>query len=234
VGRAHRAGCQQQGEPWQPVQQQAALPQQLHRGVEMQQGQQPGQGGQRQPLYALLVIDGTWKQAKEMYRAVLPLVLPPNGPGVRVQLPLPPRTAAAAAACEPFAAQASAAAGEPSAGAQAAAAAAAGTRAAAGDEAPLLLRTEPMEGCLTTCEAAARALGWLEGPVRGPVVKDAVLQPLAALARFQVGWQGGGHRGPGRELRRGRGYRVERGRQTCCCHSCITWEEMACPWLNEV
>jgi hypothetical protein len=51
-------------------------------------------------------------------------------------------------------------------------------------EKPLLLRMEPMVGCLTTCEAVARALGALEP--QGSAVRDAVLRPLAQLAQFQA------------------------------------------------
>lgn len=118
------------------------------------------------PLYALLVIDGTWKEAKEMYKTVVPHALSPGGPGLRVQLPPPapvlPAEQPAEQAQEHSAAlqqqaqeQQQVAASE--AGEQQPQEARAGEAAAAAagvDQAPpVLLRMEPMPGCLTTCEA---------------------------------------------------------------------------------
>ncbi|KAG2447297.1 hypothetical protein HYH02_007627 [Chlamydomonas schloesseri] len=81
------------------------------------QAQQP-QPQVPQPAYLLVVVDGTWRQAKEMFKHVAGRCLPPDGPGVQVSLkpsdvlPLPPPAAAAAplnqaeggaavAACQP-------------------------------------------------------------------------------------------------------------------------------------
>ena len=100
---------------------------------QQQQQQQGEEGGD--PLYVLLVIDGTWQQAKEMAKVLLPQVLQPNGPGVRVMLPPPQRAAGQQAEQDSAPAADAAAVADP-----------AGT-------APLLLRMEPMEGCMTTCEA---------------------------------------------------------------------------------
>eukprot|EP00887_Chlorella_sp_A99_P008195 scaffold12.g8195.t1 len=196
---------------------------------------------QPQPLYTLLVIDGTWKQAKEMFASLQPALVQPGGPGVRVQLPLvllphsPPQPAEGEA--EGCCARLGGAAGE-AAGAVAAAggveaallaaealAAGGGAPAAAcdcaeaallaaaaangacpqlaaaahvaaepgdasahgmGNGAQLLLRTEPMPGCLSSCEAAARALALLEPPPGGVAVCAAVLRPLALMAAHQA------------------------------------------------
>ena len=57
------------------------------------------------PLYTLLAIDGTWQQAKEMFRGLQQQqLLAPSGPGVRVQLPplgTPPQEATPAAVQAP-------------------------------------------------------------------------------------------------------------------------------------
>ncbi|KAK9817852.1 hypothetical protein WJX72_003154 [[Myrmecia] bisecta] len=45
-----------------------------------------GSGTRRRWPYTLLAIDGTWNQAKEMFKAFAPRLLPPNGPVIRVQL----------------------------------------------------------------------------------------------------------------------------------------------------
>lgn len=189
-------------------------------------GQQcePGQCSCGDPLYALLVLDGTWPQAssrclawkpshalpclnavdsappwglvrrsppgrpllcpvqaKEMYNAVTPAVLLPAGPGVCVQLPSgQPRTTPPEqrqGASEPAAA-------EPH-----------GMHAAGGgqrleeqgvppQDSPLLLRVEPEEGCMSTCEAAARALALLEP--HGAAVHAAIMRPLTRLVDIQV------------------------------------------------
>ena len=117
----------------------------------------------------LLVIDGTWKQAKEMFRAAAPYLLQPDGPGVRVQLPAPVLAGRAAPAGEAEAGlqlEGLEAVAEATASAAAAGDGAAAWEPAAGDaEAPLLIRMEPMEGCLTTCEAG----GWVRGCVAARV-----------------------------------------------------------------
>ncbi|GAX74159.1 hypothetical protein CEUSTIGMA_g1608.t1 [Chlamydomonas eustigma] len=41
----------------------------------------------RTPSYLLVAVDGTWREAKEMWRAVSEQLLPPNGPGIQVTLP---------------------------------------------------------------------------------------------------------------------------------------------------
>ncbi|PRW20396.1 DTW domain-containing 2 [Chlorella sorokiniana] len=241
----------QPGQPAQPVQQPAQPVQQQQPGQQQRPASSAaaaapasaapgaaaaGRGAGREPRYVLLVIDGTWKQAKEMFAGLRPHALQPDGPGIRVQLPplaaaqqahqegaqqAEQDTAPAADSCArqpgPAAADAADAAadnaqqhvpcsvvpGGPAAG-QAAAGQAAAEQAAAEQasaaqasaaqqgavggegEKPLLLRMEPMVGCLTTCEAVARALGALEP--QGSAVRDAVLRPLAQLAQFQARW----------------------------------------------
>ena len=154
------AAAVQPGQQGQQQQQQQDVQQQ-----QQQQGQQQGEGA---PLYVLLVIDGTWKQAKEMFRAAAPYLLHPGGPGVRVQLPAPLLADRAAPAGEAAAAAQleGPEAAEVTEATELAAAAAEGGGAAAwepaaGDaEAPLLIRMEPMEGCLTTCEAGGWGCCW--------------------------------------------------------------------------
>jgi hypothetical protein len=51
-------------------------------------------------------------------------------------------------------------------------------------EGPLLLRVEPEQGCMSTCEAAARALSQLEP--RGGEVLEAIMRPLTKLVQLQV------------------------------------------------
>lgn len=53
-------------------------------------------------------------------------------------------------------------------------------------ESEYIIRTQPNEGCLSTVEAVAEALGILEGRHR---LKHELLQPLQALCRFQI-WHG--------------------------------------------
>ncbi|GAB4816485.1 hypothetical protein N2152v2_003531 [Parachlorella kessleri] len=53
------------------------------------------------------------------------------------------------------------------------------------DEACLLMM-EPLPGCVTTCEAVARAVSMLEGD--GGKIKEAVMQPLLYVARLQAQW----------------------------------------------
>ena len=206
---------QQQEEGQEREQEQGTQPlQQQQQGRRQQQQELGGQpapkqaflAGDKDPLYVMLVIDGTWKQAKEMFKAVLPLVLQPGGPGVRVQLPAPsrdpqhhrqrqqPEASGAAAAEDAASAEASVDAGAAAAAAgSAASSGAAGLPPEAAADGPLLIRVEPMEGCLTTCEAAARALGCLEP--RGGAVREAILRPLAQLARYQARGGGGVGRG---------------------------------------
>ncbi|KAL4418806.1 hypothetical protein ABPG77_006775 [Micractinium sp. CCAP 211/92] len=181
--------------------------------------QHNGQRDERQPLYVLFVIDGTWRQAKEMFKGAAPHVLQPQGAGFRVQLPPAAAQAATLRAASPGPSQQQqqqqqltrqqdqqdqqgqqlqqqqqgegqqeAASGTPPHAAAAARecqlAAAASTAPADGLGAPLLIRMEPLEGCVTTCEAVARALGALEPA--GGAVEVAILRPLAQLARFQA------------------------------------------------
>lgn len=51
---------------------------------------------------------------------------------------------------------------------------------------PYLLLMEPMPGCVTTCEAVARAVGLLEP--QGSRVQEALLKPLAMVAALQAQW----------------------------------------------
>lgn len=192
-------------------------------------------------------------------QALRPHVLQPEGPGLRVQLPplaqqaeqqatpaaapcLGEHTAVCATGVAAGAMQ-QAAPVQGQHGAQAPAEAHplvdAPAATAAGANQPLLLRMEPMEGCLTTCEAGAAAAAvlpplllcagcqcpvvacarrvaqakqlcrcgqlqtaagtcpspppWLLcavaralGALEGAAVRDAILRPLAQLARFQV------------------------------------------------
>ncbi|XP_059487139.1 tRNA-uridine aminocarboxypropyltransferase 2 [Neocloeon triangulifer] len=88
--------------------------------------------------YNLVVIDGTWAQAKSMYH---------NSPLLHncIQIKLPMK-----------------------------------------GESEYIIRTQPNEGCLSTVEAVAEALGILEGRHR---LRHELLQPLQALCRFQI-WHG--------------------------------------------
>ena len=99
-------------------------------------------GSRRDHRWALVAIDGTWQQAKEMFNCSKDRLLPPGIKGIhRVNLND-------------------------------------GTR-------PLCrlpLRSEPLEGCVTTLEAVATALGILED---SPSLADAIMAPLAKLVRLQ-------------------------------------------------
>ena len=149
-------------------------------------------------------------QAREMFHALSPHVLPPSGPGLRIQLPLPTAAGAAAAVGEQVAApggngspklereeqQLLDARGDLPGARAAGASSHGGAEAAAGAgcqpaDDMILLRMEPVPGCLTTCEAVARTLRWLEGPAAGPEVQAALLSPLRLMANHQVGARAG-------------------------------------------
>ena len=121
-------------------------------------------------LCNLSLPSGTCTSAPAV-QVLRPHVLQPDGPGIRVQLPplaaaqqaqhgaLPAADSCAqetAAAAAKVTEQAAAAAEVTEQAAAAAEAAAVQRGAGAGEaEKPLLLRMEPMVGCLTTCEAGA-------------------------------------------------------------------------------
>ncbi|PNW72370.1 hypothetical protein CHLRE_16g673169v5 [Chlamydomonas reinhardtii] len=162
------------------------------------------------PAYVLVVVDGTWRQAKEMFKHVAGRCLPPGGPGVQVSLkpsdvlpaapPPPPHAVEPGADAPPpaaSAAQAMAAAGAQGLGwgleqngAAGVGADAAAAAVGAADEQlqydpnmPCLIRKEPVEGFVTTYEATARALGLLE---RSPHLADSLLAPLRLMTRLQA------------------------------------------------
>lgn len=88
--------------------------------------------------YVLIVIDGTWRHAKQLFTSVAPHVLRPGGPATRVGLPI---------------------------GNDANPAVAAGGRNVCTETGTITLFKEPMPGCMTTAEAVARALAVLEPPM---------------------------------------------------------------------
>ncbi|KAG2434179.1 hypothetical protein HXX76_007906 [Chlamydomonas incerta] len=149
-----------------------------------------GAGAPEQPAYMLVVVDGTWRQAKEMFKVSLKPsdVLPPPPPAADVVTEAPPTAAPQpAAAGQGQGAAAGAGAG---AGADVAGDAATGAAAAAAEGAlqydpsmPCLIRKEPVEGFVTTYEATARALGLLE---RSPQLADSLLAPLRLMTRLQA------------------------------------------------
>lgn len=137
-------------------------------------------GGQ----YLLIVLDGTWQQAKEMFAASSPWLLPRDGsgPGLQVQLrgKLMPAGAGAAAV----------------AGASAALAVSSGAHQATlaeavchSPDAHCRLRTEPHEDCCTTYEAIARALACLEGAedvTYGAKLLETLMAPLRLMTAHQA------------------------------------------------
>ncbi|GLC44497.1 hypothetical protein PLESTB_000066700 [Pleodorina starrii] len=157
------------------------------------------------PAYLLLVIDGTWRQAKEMYRAVAPRCLPPGGPGVQVALApsdlLPPsglrppdrgggQREAGRGVTVPLAADAAGDAGvggtEVMGHDETTEGAAVGEESAAlgyDPDMPCLIRKEPVAGFVTTYEATARAVGLLE---RDPALASELLAPLRLMTRLQA------------------------------------------------
>lgn len=129
--------------------------------------------------YVLVVVDGTWQQAKEMFGVLQHWLLGPGGCAVQVQLPLTHAHHSSTAAAEGAATQELNACGKQPAALQEQehiqslsgnlAAAAAATDVAAGVASLSLqpdptcrLRTEPHEGCTTTYEAIAQAVSHLE------------------------------------------------------------------------
>lgn len=106
--------------------------------------------------YVLIVVDGTWRHAKQLFTAVAPHLLPPAGPAVRVGLPI----------------------GEGAAGAVAA-----GGRNVCAETGTITLFREPHPGCMTTAEAVARALIALEP--EGCGAGDAILAGLHAVVDAQ-------------------------------------------------
>lgn len=177
--------------------------------AEVSQGGAEGLGGGAEgagsyPAYTLLVLDGTWRQGREMFNSVAPLLLPPSGPAVLVKLP-PATPAAGTAAPLP---QDGAAPGAPAAAASAGVAApdegepspakrgrdvgSSGGGPEDSSDGGFYLRMEPVAGCLSTCEAVARALCMLEsatgsgGMQSGGEVCEAVLRPLARLVEQQA------------------------------------------------
>ncbi|KAJ9513784.1 hypothetical protein QJQ45_015521 [Haematococcus lacustris] len=105
---------QQEGEEQQEEQQQHAP--HTSQPAALQPGQpQPGPAVQQQsstadcilplgsqhappstPAYLLLVVDGTWKEAKEMFSVIKQACMPPHGPCIQVTLPKPTNHSASA------------------------------------------------------------------------------------------------------------------------------------------
>ncbi|KAF6261433.1 hypothetical protein COO60DRAFT_1699852 [Scenedesmus sp. NREL 46B-D3] len=128
--------------------------------------------------YVLVVVDGTWQQAKEMFSVLQPWLLGPSGCAVQVQLPLTCTQGSSAAAAGGTTVQHSPSIEQPPAvpkeqqtkqssrisrAAAAAADAAAGVASLSLQPDPTCrLRTEPHEGCTTTYEAIAQAVSHLE------------------------------------------------------------------------
>lgn len=110
--------------------------------------------GSDPPRLTLLVIDGTWKQAKEMFREMGRS--PYLGPRV-VQVALPPQEA-----------QERGEGGPPDG----------------------VLRKQPMKGCVTTLEAIAFSMFYLESLTgvsgQGQAVREALLRPLRAMVEVQL------------------------------------------------
>jgi hypothetical protein len=147
---------------------------------EQQQELQDGAAGLGM-AYVLVVVDGTWKQAKEMFNVLQPWLLGPGGCAVQVQLPLTHAQGSKAAAEQGTAEQQHPdsrkqqpavlqeqqsnhiASGNGAAAAAAADVAAAGVAGLSLQPDPTCrLRTEPHEGCTTTYEAIAQAVSHLE------------------------------------------------------------------------
>ncbi|GIM09964.1 hypothetical protein Vretimale_13750 [Volvox reticuliferus] len=145
------------------------------------------------PAYLLLVIDGTWRQAREMYRVVAPRCLPPGGPGIQVALK-PSDVLPASVLLQRHRQQKPQNAELELAGKTEAEAEAGGSRPGDDDsglepgadydpEMPCLIRKEPMEGFVTTYEATARAIGLLE---RDAAIGSELLAPLRLMTRLQA------------------------------------------------
>ena len=120
------------------------------------------------PQYVLLVVDGTWKQGLEIFKRVAPIVLPPRGPATQVTLPPGPPSPHAQQGQQQEQGQQEQQQQQQG-----------GKDPRSGD---LLLFMEPLPGCLTTVEAVARALYWLEGAA----VHDALMRPLRRLIGVQA------------------------------------------------
>jgi DTW domain-containing protein YfiP len=127
--------------------------------------------------YVLVVVDGTWQQAKEMFNVMQPWLLGQGGCAVQAQLPLTHAHVSIAAAAGGTAAQhGSSSEQKPTALPEqrrpriasmpadvAADVAAAGVASLSLQPDPTCrLRTEPHEGCTTTYEAIAQAVAHLE------------------------------------------------------------------------
>lgn len=120
-------------------------------------GLPPG-GTHAHPHYLLIVIDGTWRHAKQLFTAAAPFLLrgggEGRGPAVRVGLPI---GQAAAPTTPPT------------------------TRNLCTETGTITLFKEPMPGCMTTSEAVARAVGVLEPPAEDGSPCPAAAAILAAL-----------------------------------------------------
>lgn len=148
-----------------------------------QQQQQPQ--GAVSPAYVLLLVDGTWQQAKEMFDAAAVWLLPPEGPGQQVQLPKQQQQQQQEQEQEQ----------DHSAG-KTSLQQAAEDDAAATAQVPLLLqrdsgariRTEPAEGTCSTLEAVAAAVSMLEGggAQSQAVLFDALMTPLRLVTEQQA------------------------------------------------
>jgi hypothetical protein len=127
----------------------------------------------------LLLVDGTWRQAKEMFDALQTWLLKPEGPGQQVQLPTQQQQqqqqqqvfGCADKADLPVAA--------------AAADQLQSTAALWLRDTASRIRTEPAEGACTTLEATAAAVAILEGD---PALFDIVMKPLRLVTAQQAGF----------------------------------------------
>ena len=122
--------------------------------------------------WILVAIDGTWREAREMWQSLKTELCPPKGKGALVILP-------------PKQKEASQLAGE---GQEASQVAGEGQEEGPGEGSALtgacLIRKEPVEGYLTTYEAICRAVAILGGEDKG--LEEVLLKPLRRMTEHQA------------------------------------------------
>jgi hypothetical protein len=106
--------------------------------------------------WILVAIDGTWREAREMWQSLKTKLLPPNGHCIQVILPQAPVMTQVGDEDD---------SSLPAKGA-------------------CLIRKEPVEGFLTTYEAICKAVAVLEGTQ--PNLEDILLKPLRKMTEFQA------------------------------------------------
>eukprot|EP00798_Chlamydomonas_sp_ICE-L_P027005 gene27005-9023_t len=119
----------------------------------------------KKPLATVPVLS---KQAKEMFNSSAKSLLPPDGPGILVQLPTPGLDETGA---------------PPKDASNALTADQAPSGVSTGDEQACLIRKEPVLGYLLTHEAVARSLAILE---KDPSTGDMLMEPLKLMTRYQA------------------------------------------------